>query len=233
MEDAHAMSHALTARGLRMKRGAREILRGVDLYAAKRELVALMGLSGSGKTTILRVIAGLEPPDSGEVIAEKVGMVFQFHYLFEHLSAIDNVTLAPTHVQRVALSDARTRAQSLLDQLGVGHRAHALPRELSGGEAQRVAIARALAVDPPLLLLDEPTASLDPARRSDLGESLRTLAASGRALVMTSHDDDFVREFATRVVVLANGEVVEEGDPHDVLTNPQHPATRALLQADK
>ena len=230
MENAHDMTPALTVRGLRLKRGARAILRGVDLFADKGELVALMGLSGSGKTTILRVIAGLETADAGDVAAAKTGMVFQFHYLFEHLCAIDNVTLAPTQVQRVTVGEARTRAQSLLDQLGVGHRAQALPRELSGGEAQRVAIARALAVDPPLLLLDEPTASLDPARRSDLGDSLRQLARSGRALVMTSHDDDFVREFATRVVVLANGEVVEEGDPHEVLMNPKHPATRELLE---
>jgi ABC-type polar amino acid transport system ATPase subunit len=232
MADADGMN-ALTVRGLRMKRGSREILRGVDLHAAAGELVALMGLSGSGKTTILRVIAGLETPDAGEVTAPKVGMVFQFHYLFEHLCAIDNITLAPTRVQRVPPGEARTRAQALLDQLGVGHRAHALPRELSGGEAQRVAIARALAVDPPVLLLDEPTASLDPARRNDLGESLRRLAESGRALVMTSHDDDFVREFATRVLVLADGEVVEEGDPRAVLASPKHPATRELLQVER
>ena len=224
---------ALMARGVRLKRGSREILRGVDLDADAGELVALMGLSGSGKTTMLRVIAGLEPRDAGEVSAAKVGMVFQFHFLFEHLCAIDNVTLAPTEVLRVPRADARKRAQQLLDQLGVGHRAHALPRELSGGEAQRVAIARALAVDPPLLLLDEPTASLDPARRNDLGEALRDLARSGRALVMTSHDDDFVRDFATRVVVLANGEVVEQGDPGAVLTSPQHPATRELLQLER
>jgi ABC-type polar amino acid transport system ATPase subunit len=159
--------------------------------------------------------------------------VFQFHYLFEHLSAIDNVMLAPLHVQRIPAADARVRAQQLLDQLGVGHRAGALPRELSGGEAQRVAIARALAVDPPLLLLDEPTASLDPARRNDLGDALRALAGTGRALVMTSHDDDFVREHASRVVVLANGVVVEEGDPRMVLETPQHPATRELLQVER
>jgi ABC-type polar amino acid transport system ATPase subunit len=224
---------ALEARGVRLKRGMREILRGVDLRAEAGELVALMGLSGSGKTTLLRVIAGLEPRDGGEVSAAKVGMVFQFHYLFEHLCAIDNVTLAPTRVQGLSMSDARLRAQQLLDQLGVGNRAHALPRELSGGEAQRVAIARALAVDPPLLLLDEPTASLDPARRNDLGDALRQLAKSGRALVMTSHDDDFVREFASRVVVLADGEVVEQGDPQRVLTSPQHPATRQLLQLER
>ena len=224
---------ALVARGVRLKRGSREILRGVDLHAETGELVALMGLSGSGKTTMLRVIAGLEPRDAGDVSAAKVGMVFQFHYLFEHLCAIDNVTLAPTQVLGVSMIDARRRALQLLDQLGVGHRAHALPRELSGGEAQRVAIARALAVDPPLLLLDEPTASLDPARRNDLGEALLQLAKSGRALVMTSHDDDFVRDFATRVVVLANGEVVEQGDPQRILSSPQHPATKELLQIER
>ncbi|HEX6161867.1 MAG TPA: ATP-binding cassette domain-containing protein [Vicinamibacterales bacterium] len=223
----------LKATGVRLKRGAREILRGVDLHASAGELVALMGLSGSGKTTMLRVIAGLEPSDAGEVSAAKVGMVFQFHYLFEHLCAIDNVTLAPIEVLGATPADARQRALQLLDQLGVGHRAQALPRELSGGEAQRVAIARALAVDPPLLLLDEPTASLDPARRNDLGEALLKLAESGRALVMTSHDDDFVREFATRVVVLANGEVVEQGDPETVLSAPRHPATRELLQLER
>jgi ABC-type polar amino acid transport system ATPase subunit len=233
MEDAHGMSPALTVRGLRLRRGTREILRGVDLHADAGEILALMGLSGSGKTTILRAIAGLEAPDAGEVTAAKAGMVFQFHFLFEHLSAIDNVMLAPVHVQRRSIADAAARARALLDQLGVGHRAGALPRELSGGEAQRVAIARALAVDPPLLLLDEPTASLDPARRNDLGDSLKALAATGRALVMTSHDDDFVRGFATRVVVLADGEVVEHGDPHHVLSAPQHPATRELLQFER
>ena len=227
------MSMPLDAKGVRLRRGSREILRGVDLHADAGELVALMGLSGSGKTTMLRVIAGLEPRDAGEVTAAKVGMVFQFHYLFEHLCAIDNVTLAPIEVLRVRPADARQRAQQLLEQLGVGHRANALPRELSGGEAQRVAIARALAIDPPLLLLDEPTASLDPARRNDLGDALLALAKAGRALVMTSHDDDFVRDFATRVVVLANGEVVEQGDPHSVLSSPQHPATRELLQLER
>lgn len=233
MEDADVMSRVLEATHIRLQRGTREILRDVSLHADAGEIVALIGLSGSGKTTLLRLIAGLETANAGTVNAQKVGMVFQFHYLFEHLCAIDNVTLAPTRVLGVAMAQATARAQALLDQLGVGHRAGALPRELSGGEAQRVAIARALAVDPPLLLLDEPTASLDPARRNDLGEALAALARSGRALVMTSHDDDFVRDFATRVVVLANGEVVEEGDPHTVLTAPKHPATRELLQVER
>src|SRR6266511_5683626 len=116
-------------------------------------------------------------------------MVSQFHFLFEHLSAIENVMLAPVHVQRRPRGDAESRARQLLDQLGVAHRATALPRELSGGEAQRVAIARALAVDPPLLLLDDPTASLDPARRNELGDSLETLTTQGRTLLVATHDD--------------------------------------------
>jgi len=158
-------------------------------------------------------------------------MVFQLHYLFEHLTALQNVTLAPVNVAHVAPADARTRAMALLESLGVAHRVNALPRELSGGEAQRVAIARAMAMEPPLLLMDEPTASLDPARRGELGETLSALTRSGRTLVVTTHDDDFARAFASRVVILADGEVVEEGDPREVLTHPQHPATRELLQS--
>lgn len=227
------MTATLIVRDLHLTRGNRAILKGVNLDARAGEMVALMGRSGSGKTTILRVIAGLDTPDSGQVTAGKAGMVFQFHHLFEHLSALDNVTLAPRHVHGVATAEAQRRARGLLDQLGVGHRAGAVPRELSGGEAQRVAIARALAVDPPLLLLDEPTASLDPARKNDLGDALRALAASGRALVMASHDDDFVRQHATHVVVLADGIVVEQGEPRTVLDHPQHAATRELLQMER
>jgi len=222
----------LEIRGLRLNRGQRQVLCGVDLDVRRGEMVALMGLSGSGKTTVLRAIAGLDTPGEGSIRAEKVGMVFQFHYLFEHLSAIANVWLAPVHVLGVPRAEAETRAQSLLDQVGVGHRAHAYPRELSGGEAQRVAIARALAVEPPLLLLDEPTASLDPARQNELGKSLRALSSQGRTLLFTSHDDDFVRDYASRVVVLAEGRVVEEGEPRQVLTRPKHEATRELLQVE-
>ncbi|MCC7123320.1 MAG: amino acid ABC transporter ATP-binding protein [Acidobacteria bacterium] len=227
------MTPVLQVRGLCLSRGTRAILSGVDLAAGAGEIVALMGLSGSGKTTILRVLAGLERADAGEVTAPKSGMVFQFHFLFEHLSALDNVCLAPVHAHRVTRAAAESRARHLLDQLGVGHRATALPRELSGGEAQRVAIARALAVDPPLLLMDEPTASLDPARRNELGDVLKALAGEGRTLLLTSHDDDFVRDVATRVVVLADGRVVESGVPAQVLTDPQHEATRRLLQVER
>lgn len=190
-----------------LRRGTRDILRGVSLSAAPGEIVALMGASGSGKTTILRCIVGLERPDAGVVRAGSFGMVFQFHCLFEHLSALDNVTLAPLHVGRQDRASCERRAHALLDELGVGHRARALPRELSGGEAQRIAIARALAMDPPLLLMDEPTASLDPARRADLAVTLRALAAGGRALVITSHDEDFVTRAEARVIRLQDGQL--------------------------
>ncbi|MEZ5293370.1 MAG: ATP-binding cassette domain-containing protein [Vicinamibacterales bacterium] len=240
-----ATGQVLAVRGLELLRGSRRILQGVDLTVGTGELVALMGLSGSGKTTILRAIAGLERFGGGSIdvdglvldgqgshhdaLHRKVGMVFQFHCLWEHLTAVQNICLAPVHVYRTSPAAAAARARELLADLGVAHREHALPRELSGGEAQRVAIARALAADPKLLLMDEPTASLDPARRGELGNTLQELVATGRSLLLTSHDDDFVRDFATRVVVLADGVVVEAGDPQVVLTSPAHEATRRLL----
>lgn len=200
------MSEVLKIDGLSLKRGAREILRGVSLAADRGDIVVLMGASGSGKTTLLRCIAGLETPDAGTVRAGLCGMVFQFHCLFEHLSALDNVTLAPIYVGRVSRADSERRADTLLAELGVGHRRNALPRELSGGEAQRVAIARALAMDPPLLLMDEPTASLDPGRRAELAATLSQLAAAGRALILTSHDEDFVERLGeARILRMRDG----------------------------
>ena len=220
--------NVLTIDGLRMKRGAREVLRGVSLNVNGGELVALMGHSGGGKTTVLRAITALEPFDSGRIdvggvvleagrspsrqtlreLRRHVGMVFQLHHLFEHLTAIENVTLAPLHVAHVSRGDAEQRAVALLDSLGVAHRRNAYPRELSGGELQRVAIARSMAMDPPLLLMDEPTASLDPARRNELGQTLRSLSSGGRTLLITTHDEGFAREFASRVIVLEEGAIL-------------------------
>jgi ABC-type polar amino acid transport system ATPase subunit len=250
MEGAdNRMSTVLSVADLRLRRGTRDVLRGVTFDVPRGEVVALMGLSGSGKTTVLRAVAGLEmfdagtvqvngsaltagpsPPNDLRALRQHVGMVFQFHCLFEHLTALENVCLAPVHVLRRSRHDVIAQAQRLLDDLGVGGRAGALPRELSGGEAQRVAIARALAIDPPLLLLDEPTASLDPARRGDLGATLQTLAAAGRALLVACHDVTFVREFATSCAILADGVVVECGAPGSILDSPAHDATRALLK---
>ena len=250
MEGAKPVTLALQTRDLTLCRGTRTVLAGVDLAVSRGEIVALMGLSGAGKSTVLRMVAGLEQLQSGAIhldevivspnahtgrsqLRSKVGLVFQSHCLFEHLTALDNVCLALVHVQRMPYAGAAARARALLDELGVGERATAWPRELSGGEAQRVAIARALAMDPPLLLLDEPTASLDPARRNELGQLLRGLADGGRALLLTSHDDDFVTDYATRVAILAAGRIVEHGDPRRVLTNPEHDATRELLRVER
>jgi ABC-type polar amino acid transport system ATPase subunit len=221
------MSAGLAVRGLRVKRGDREILRGVDLDVEPGEICALMGVSGAGKTTVLRAIAALQPFDEGTIrvgdvvlrpgpvppqsqldgLRRAVGMVFQAHALFEHLTAIANVTLAPIHALGWQRDRAEAVAHELLDSLGVGARAEALPRQLSGGEAQRVAIARALAPGPSFLLMDEPTAALDPARRAALGEILRTLASQGRGLLVSTHDADFAKACADRVVMLVEGKV--------------------------
>ena len=218
----------LAVNGLRVRRDDREVLRGVDLSVSPGEICALMGASGAGKTTVLRSIAALQPFDAGTISVDEVvlhagplppqsrlaalrrhvGMVFQAHALFEHLSALDNVTLALLHVLRWDRPRADATARQLLDALGVAPRAGALPRQLSGGEAQRVAIARALALDPTLLLMDEPTAALDPARRGALGEILRGLARQGRALLVSTHDVEFARSVADRVITLADGAIV-------------------------
>ena len=219
----------LEVRDLHLRRGERRILAGATFSVSRGGVVALMGPSGSGKTTILRAIAGLEPFDEGTIAMEgvtlragvrptagalrelrrHVGLVFQFHHLFDHLPVTHNVTLAPVHVLGLPHRDAETRALDLLRTLGVEHRASALPRELSGGEAQRVAIARALAVDPPLLMMDEPTASLDPSRRNELGELLARLSAQGRTILLSTHDEDVTERWTTRILRVSEGVVAE------------------------
>jgi ABC-type polar amino acid transport system ATPase subunit len=245
-----AESPVLTVTGLRADRGGRSILNGVDLAVARGEVCALMGVSGAGKSTVLRSIAALQPFNAGSVVVDgfalqpgpllresrlrglrsRVGMVFQAHSLFEHLTALQNVTLAPVHALGWTRARAEEVAMKLLEGLGVAARAGAYPRQLSGGEAQRVAIARALAPDPMLLLMDEPTSALDPARRGALGETLRALARDGRGLLVATHDEDFALAHADRVAILAEGTVVEAGAVAEVLTHPSHPATRELLR---
>jgi len=228
MEGGVAVS-ALRITALTVRRGTRTIVDRVSLRVDPGHILALMGLSGSGKTTILRAVAGLEAFEGVIGMDGKPGMVFQSHALFDHLSALDNVRLAPIHVQHAPEADATRRGEALLAELGVAHRAHAWPRELSGGEAQRVAIARALATDPAVLLLDEPTASLDPARRAELGRTLRALAAQGRTLLVTSHDQEFVADYADAVAILAAGRIVEAGPAAAVLAAPTQQVTRDLL----
>jgi len=223
------MTEVLSVRDVDLVRGGRVLLSKVRFEARSGDLIALRGPSGSGKTSILRAIAGLDRFPRGTIrigealldggpptdrpalrrLRNSVGLVFQFHCLFEHMSALQNICLAPVHVQRLPLREAEKRARDLLKELGVESRADAWPRELSGGEAQRVAIARALAVNPPVLLMDEPMASLDPSRRAELGALLRRLTTSGRTLIVTTHDERFADEFATRVMTIDGSEVRE------------------------
>ncbi len=245
-----ASAGTLRVRALHAVRGQQPILRGLDLDVEAGEVCAVMGVSGAGKTTVLRVVAALQPFASGTIeigdvalepgalppesrlraLRRRVGVVFQSHALFEHLTALENVMLAPIHALGQSRDDAAATATQLLASLGVSARAHAYPRQLSGGEAQRVAIARALAPDPQLLLMDEPTSALDPARRTALGESLRALAAQGRGLLIVTHDAEFARHYADRVVVLSHGTIAEHGAAAQVLAHPAHEATRELLR---
>jgi len=222
--------NALDIRELQVRRGARRVLDGVSLSVAPGEICALMGVSGAGKSTVLRAVAALEPIAGGTIdlgtvalrpgpvppesrlrdLRRHVGIVFQSPALFEHMTAMQNVMLGPVHALGWPQDRAAAVARDLLDTLGVLARAEAYPRQLSGGEAQRVAIARALAPNPSLLLMDEPTSALDPARRTALGESLRALAANGRALLVATHDLDFATAVAHRRVLLENSRVVAE-----------------------
>ncbi|GAB1343864.1 amino acid ABC transporter ATP-binding protein [Gemmatimonas sp.] len=235
----------------RIESGARrDVLRDIGLSLPGGRICALMGVSGAGKSTVLRAVVALEAFDHGTIVVDgvslragpvpreallrdfrrKVGMVFQQHALFPHLTVRENVTLALIHAAGASVARADQAAESLLQALGVAHRSAAYPTHISGGEAQRVAIARALALDPPLLLMDEPTAALDPARRGALAETLRALAAAGRTLLITTHDVDFAKAVADEVAVMAHGEIVERGDARGVLERPRHEATRALLR---
>ena len=225
----------LDVAGLHLQREGRSLVRDLSFGLSRGERVALMGASGTGKTTVLRTIAGLEPFAGGSIVIDglelapsthpnvreiqrRVGMVFQFHHLFAHLTALQNVCLAPVHVLRRPHRAAENDARALLERLGVAHRAGAMPHELSGGEAQRVAIARALAVNPPILLMDEPTASLDPARRGELSATLRTLSGDGTTLLIATHDADFARSCAQRVLLLDDGRVTRDGPASEVLS---------------
>jgi ABC-type polar amino acid transport system ATPase subunit len=221
--------------GLRKRFGERLLLDDVSLRVARSEIVALTGASGSGKTTLLRCVNGLEPAEAGVVrvgghelrlapgdanqerawlaVRRQVGFVFQHWNLFAHRTVLENVIEAPVHVARVPVGEATASAHRWLDRVGIGARAGAYPRQLSGGEQQRAAIARALAMNPSALLLDEPTSALDRERRHALASLLRGLVADGLALLCVTHDPEFARALEARVLVLAHGSFASGGAP--------------------
>ena len=207
----------------------RPILKGISVEFEKGKVSMLVGPSGGGKSTLLRCINGLETFDAGSIdvggvkrgpgpgdkaslraVRLKAGMVFQHFGLFSHMTALQNVMEAPTHVKKTPIAEARTRAEALLEQVGLSHRRDAFPREMSGGEQQRVAIARALAMDPDALLLDEPTSALDPERKVEVVKVLRDLAGRGATMIIVTHEIAVVRDFADRMITLRNGAVVDD-----------------------
>jgi polar amino acid transport system ATP-binding protein len=235
--------------------GRLEVLKGIDLAVAAGEVMCLLGPSGSGKSTFLRCINHLEKINAGRLSVDgelvgyreasgklyelrenevcrkraEIGMVFQHFNLFPHMTALENVTLAPIHVGGVARREARDRAHELLTRVGLGDKLDTHPVALSGGQQQRVAIARALAMQPKLMLFDEPTSALDPELVGDVLDVMRGLAKDGMTMIVVTHEIGFAREVADTVVFMDAGVVVEAGPPAELLGSPKHERTRAFL----
>jgi polar amino acid transport system ATP-binding protein len=226
---ANALRALLEVRGLRAARGGREVLRGVSFDVAAGERVVVLGANGSGKTTLLRAIGGLDAVDGGEVRAEGVGFVLQQGALFPHLSVLENIMLSPVRVNAVKRGDASQTAMRLLDRVGLAHKAKAYPAQLSGGQQQRVAIARALAMEPPVMLFDEPTSSLDPEMVGEVLAVIRSLAADGMTMMCVTHEMNFARDVADCVWFMDAGKILEIGAPADFFSNPQHPRAQRFL----
>jgi polar amino acid transport system ATP-binding protein len=222
------------------------VLKGIDLSLAKDEVVAIIGPSGSGKSTLLRCINLIEPIESGRIFLEgkeitgrsidqdeirtRIGIVFQAFNLFPHMTVIDNITLGPRRVRRLDKAEAEKHAMGLLERFDLADKRNEYPDRLSGGQQQRTAIVRALAMEPRLLLLDEVTSALDPELVGEVLMLIRELAQGGMTMLIATHEMNFAREIAARVVFLDDGRIVEEGPPDVVFTSPQHPRTREFLQ---
>jgi glutamate transport system ATP-binding protein len=225
--------------------GALHVLRDIDLTVDAGEVVVVLGPSGSGKSTLCRVINRLETIGEGEIrldgellpaegkelakLRADVGMVFQSFNLFAHKTVLDNVMLGPTKVRGQKASDARTRAQKLLDRVGVADQANKYPAQLSGGQQQRVAIARALAMEPKVMLFDEPTSALDPEMIKEVLDVMVDLAKGGMTMIVVTHEMGFARTAANRVIFMDEGQIVEEAKPDDFFTNPKSDRARDFL----
>ncbi|TWF73628.1 amino acid ABC transporter ATP-binding protein [Kitasatospora viridis] len=235
----------LQLRGVNKRYGQAHVLRDVDLDVAAGEVVVLLGPSGSGKSTLCRCVNRLETVDSGEIVLDgtplpaegrelarlraQVGMVFQSFNLFGHRTVLDNITLAPVRVRRLAPDRARARALELLDRVGLADKADAHPAQLSGGQQQRVAIARALAMDPRLILFDEPTSALDPEMIGEVLEVMTELAAEGMTMLVVTHEMGFARRAADRVAFMDQGRILETAPPEAFFDRPESDRARDFL----
>ena len=229
--------------------GALHVLRDINLSVAKGEVLVVIGPSGSGKSTMCRTINRLETIDSGEILIEgeplpqegkelarvraEVGMVFQQFNLWSHKTILQNVTLGPTAVLGMKKEDAEARAMELLARVGVAEQANKVPAQLSGGQQQRVAIARSLAMNPKALLFDEPTSALDPEMINEVLDVMVELAGQGMTMVVVTHEMNFARRVADRVVFMADGQIVEEGTPAAFFDHPQTERARDFLNSIK
>ena len=249
------MAPMIEIRDLHKRFGSVEVLKGIDLDVETGKVVCVIGPSGSGKSTLLRCINHLERPDAGYVLVggqfvgyrlvgdrlhevrehelcasrASIGMVFQRFNLFQNMTVLDNVTLAPTLARRMNGAEAKRKALALLERVGLASKKDRYPSRLSGGEQQRVAIARALAMEPRVMLFDEATSALDPELVGEVLDVMRSLARDGMTMVVVTHEIGFAREVADTVVFLDEGRIVEQGPPAEVLDNPRHSRTRAFL----
>ncbi|MFC9984753.1 amino acid ABC transporter ATP-binding protein [Microbacterium keratanolyticum] len=234
-----------------------EVLKGVSLEMERGQVVCVIGPSGSGKSTFLRCINRLETIDAGLIAIEgdpigaevrggrlhaapdkkiraqreQIGMVFQSFNLFPHMTVLENIIEAPVGVRGEKKADAVAHALQLLARVGLAEKRDAYPKQLSGGQQQRVAIARALAMRPKLLLFDEPTSALDPEMVGEVLGVMRDLAAEHTTMIVVTHEMGFAREVADRLIFMDGGHIVEDGDPREIMANPQHPRTRAFLES--
>lgn len=232
-----------------------EVLRGIDLTVQRGEVVVVIGPSGSGKTTFLRCLNHLEKIQQGQILIDgenvgyreengklkedsekniahvrsQIGMVFQRFNLFPHMTALQNIIEAPMHVLGISKAEAEERARALLAKVGLANKADAYPNKLSGGQQQRVAIARALAMQPKLMLFDEATSALDPELVGEVLKVMKQLAEEGMTMVVVTHEMAFARDVADRVVVMEQGQIIEEGKPAELFANPQQERTRTFL----
>lgn len=226
--------------------GSNEVLKDIDLEVKAGEVVAIIGPSGGGKSTLLRCINLLEQPDGGEInfegtnilgenvkineLRQKMGMVFQNFNLFPHKTVLENIMLAPKLLKHTDSTVLKKEAQELLDKVGLSDKGNSYPTQLSGGQKQRVAIARALAMNPDVLLFDEPTSALDPEVVGDVLQVMKELAKEGMTMVVVTHEMQFARDVSDKVVFMSEGIVVEAGTPSQIFGNPQHERTQQFLK---
>ena len=243
--------------GVHKRFGLLHVLRGIDLDVQAGEKVSIIGPSGSGKTTLLRCVNYIERPSEGRIYVAgtllgqkqvpggyaplddrtlarqraEIGMVFQRFNLFPHLTVLQNVSIGPVKVLKESQAEARERALTLLDKVGLGDKRDAYPEMLSGGQQQRVAIARALAMRPKLMLFDEATSALDPELVGEVLNVMAQLAAEGMTMLIVTHEMQFAEDVSDRVIFMDHGQIVEQGAPHDLFAAPRHPRTQAFLSA--